>query len=194
MQDIIIVGAGGFGREVLALLKNCNAIAPAWNVLGFVDDGKTPGEIVNGYHVLGGLQYINGLQQSVNVCIAISLPEIRKAIAAQITNHQVIYPTLIHPSVIVSDKEYVQMGKGCVLCINTVLTVNIRLGDFVILNAGAIINHDASIGSYSTIMPGVNISTGAQAGEGCYIGTGSKISKSETISPWQKLPAGTIIA
>ncbi|KAB2914683.1 MAG: acetyltransferase [Bacteroidetes bacterium] len=194
MQDIIIVGAGGFGREVLALLKNCNAITPAWNVLGFVDDGKTAGEIVNGFTVLGGVEYINQLQKPVAVCIAISLPEVRKAIAEQITNPHVAYPTLIHPSVIISDDEYVEMGKGCVLCINTVLTVNIRLGDFVIMNAGAIINHDAVIRSYSTIMPGVNISTGAQVGEGCYIGTGSKISKPEVITPWQKLSAGTIIA
>lgn len=194
MQDIVIIGAGGFGREVAALIKNCNAVTPTWNILGFVDDGKQVGEIVNGYKILGGIQYINQLQTPTGVCIAISLPEVRKSIHGQISNTYVFYPTLIHPSAVISDKENVQIGQGCVLCINTVLTVNINLGDFVLINAGAIINHDAIIGSYSTIMPGVNMSTGAKVQEGCYIGTGSKISKPEIISSWHKLPAGTIIA
>ncbi|MGV3599475.1 MAG: acetyltransferase [Bacteroidota bacterium] len=194
MESIIIVGAGGMGREVLGMLKNINACKLEYIIEGFVDDGKTAGDIVNNMPVLGGIEYLNTVSKRTGVVIAISLPNVRKAIFDTITNPHIFFPAIIHPSVTISDREFVNIGQGCVLCINTVLTVNITLGDFVIINAGAIINHDASIHSFSTIMPGVNISTGAQVGEGCYIGTGSKISKPETISPWQKLPAGTIIA
>jgi sugar O-acyltransferase (sialic acid O-acetyltransferase NeuD family) len=194
MQDIIIVGAGGLGREVLAILKNCNALQATYNILGFVDDGKSEGETINNTKVLGGVEYLNSLTHKTGVIIAISLPKIRKAIYNKISNSNIYYPTLLHPSVILSDEEFLRVGKGCIFCINTVLTTNISLGDFVLLNAGAIINHDAEIESFSTIMPGVNISTGAKVSEGCYIGTGSKISKPETIPAWEALPAGTIIA
>lgn len=194
MKDIIIVGAGGLGREMLALLKNINTAQPQWNILGFVDDGKTVGDIVNGVKVLGGAEYLNSLETETAVIIAISLPKVRKAIYDGVTNTKIYFPTIIHPSSIVSDADFVAIGQGCILCINTVLTTNIVLGDFVLINAGAIINHDAQISSFSTIMPGVNISTGAQVGKGCYIGTGSKISKPAIISAWENLPAGTIIA
>lgn len=194
MQDIIIVGAGGMGREVLAVVKNINTLIPTWNFLGFVDDGKTAGDIVNNTKVLGGLDYINTLSSKTAVVIAISLPKVRKQLKEKITNSNVFFPTIIHPSVIISDAEFVGIGEGCLLLINTVFTTNITIGDFVIVNAGAIINHDAQIDSFSTIMPGVNISTGAKVGMGCYIGTGSKISKPVGISAWESLPAGTIIA
>jgi sugar O-acyltransferase (sialic acid O-acetyltransferase NeuD family) len=194
MKNIIIVGAGGLGREMLALLKNINSVEPQYNVLGFVDDGKTAGHVVNGAEVLGGVEYLNTLNNETAVIIAISLPKVRKEIFDKITNQNVFFPSIIHPSCIISDTDFVDMGKGCILCINTVLTTNIVLGDFVLINAGAILNHDAQIGSYSTIMPGVNISTGAQISKGCYIGTGSKISKPAVISAWENLPAGTIIA
>lgn len=194
MQDIIIVGAGGMGREVLAVLKNINTVMPTWNILGFADDGKQAGEEVNGIKVLGGVEYLNTITLKTACCIAISLPKIRKQLKEKITNNNVFFPTIIHPSVVISDKEFVSIGEGCLLLINTVFTTNISIGDFVIVNAGAIINHDAVINSFSTIMPGVNISTGAKVGEGCYIGTGSKISKPETILAGESLKAGTIIA
>lgn len=194
MQDIIIVGAGGMGREVLAVLKNINTTSTTWNILGFVDDGKTTGEIVNNTKVLGGLDYINTLSNKTAVVIAISLPKVRKQLKGKITNSNVFFPTIIHPSVVISDNEFVSIGEGCLLLINTVFTTNITIKNFVIVNAGAIINHDAEIESFSTIMPGVNISTGAKVGEGCYIGTGSKISKPEIIPAWENLQAGTIIA
>ena len=39
MKDIAIFGVGGFGREVLALIKNINEVTPTWNIVGFFDDG-----------------------------------------------------------------------------------------------------------------------------------------------------------
>lgn len=194
MKDIIIVGAGGFGREVLAIIKNINSVKPTWHIAGFVDEGLQVGEFVNGYKVLGGEDYINSLTTETDVVIAISMPQIRKKIVNKIINNLISYPTIIHPTNYISDIDFVKYGQGCVFCINTVFTTNISIGDFVLVNAGTIINHDAVIESFNTIMPGVNISTGAQIGEGCYIGTGTKISTPAFIEAWEKLPTGSIIA
>ena len=38
MVDIIIVGAGGCGREVANWIDDINKIDAAWNILGFLDD------------------------------------------------------------------------------------------------------------------------------------------------------------
>ena len=40
MKKIVIVGAGGFGREVEWLIKSINQVNPTYEMIGFVDDGK----------------------------------------------------------------------------------------------------------------------------------------------------------
>ena len=48
MKDIIIVGASGFGREVLAMIESINEKEPIWNVLGFIDDNL---DALNGFDI-----------------------------------------------------------------------------------------------------------------------------------------------
>lgn len=194
MQTIIIIGAGGFGREMLGFIKTLNAVKPTWEVAGFIDDNKVSGEVINGIKVLGGTGHLAGVTEKTAAVIAIAHPGVRKKIKETVFNPNIYFPVLIHPSVLIDDKDYVTIGEGSILCAGTVLTTNITIGKFVLVNLRTTINHDAVINDFSTVMPGVSISTGAQVGEGCYIGSGCKISKPEKIASWQTLSAGTIIA
>ena len=60
MKDIAIYGAGGFGREVQLLIEQLNAKELTYNFIGFFDDGKSKGELINGFPVLGGMEELNG--------------------------------------------------------------------------------------------------------------------------------------
>lgn len=57
MKDIAIYGAGGFGREVLTLVEEVNRDRKEYNFIGFFDDGKKKGEVVNNYPVIGMLTF-----------------------------------------------------------------------------------------------------------------------------------------
>lgn len=35
MKDLIIIGAGGFGKEALVIAQEMNKNNPQWNILGF---------------------------------------------------------------------------------------------------------------------------------------------------------------
>ena len=179
---------------MLGLIKSINAVTRTWEIVGFVDDGKKPGEIINGLKVLGNTGCMAEIKEKTAAVIAVALPEIRKKIKESVVNPNMYFPAVIHPSAIIEDKEFVSVGEGSILCANSVLTTNITIGKFVLANLATTINHDAVISDFSTQMPGVSISTGAQVGEGCYIGTGSKISKPEITAAWQTLSTGTIIA
>ena len=61
MKNIVIIGAGGFGREVKVLVDDINKIRSTYNFLGFYDDGIEKGTLVNGYKVLGGISDLNKL-------------------------------------------------------------------------------------------------------------------------------------
>ena len=58
MKNIVIIGAGGFGREVQWLLERMNEKEKQWNLLGYIDDGVAVGTIVDGLPVLGNITYL----------------------------------------------------------------------------------------------------------------------------------------
>ena len=59
MKNIVIIGAGGVGKETALLIEQINHISPTWKLLGFIDDNTVVHNThINGYEVLGGLGYL----------------------------------------------------------------------------------------------------------------------------------------
>lgn len=193
MREIAIFGVGGFGREVLALLKDINKVKPTWNIVGFFDDGHEKGELINGYPVLGKTEELNRWRTPISLAVSIGNPKVKKNIIDRISNPLVDYPTLIHPLAWIGEKEYVEMGKGCIVCAGTLITTNIKIGDFVILNLGCTVGHDTVIGDCAAFMPSVNVSGEVTIGEGVYVGTGAKIINQLEIGKYATIGAGAVV-
>ena len=66
-------------------------------------------------------------------------------------------------------------GEGSINCAGSLITVDVTIHEFVILNLGCTVGHDTEIGAYSSLMPSVNVSGEVEIGEGAYVGTGVKI-------------------
>lgn len=194
MKDIAIFGVGGFGREVLTLIQDINRVSPAWNIVGFFDDGHPKGEVINGFSTLGTCEDLNAWDKPIAITIAIGTPSIKKNILSRIQNQQVSFPTLIHPSVLIGDRNYVEIGKGCIICAANIITTNIKIGDFVILNLACTTGHDTVINDYSAFMPTCNISGEVVIEEGVYCGTGVKIINQTSIGANTIIGAGAVVA
>ena len=194
MKDIAIFGVGGFGREVLALIQDINRIEPQWNIVGFFDDGYEKGLMINGYPTLGKVEDLNKWETEIAVAISIGSPVIKKKILDNIHNPKVSYPTLIHPTVWIGDRNYVEIGKGCIFCAGVMITTNIAIRDFVILNLQCTVGHDSVINDYAAFMPSVNISGEVNIGEGVYVGTGAKIINQLEIGNYTIVGAGAVVS
>lgn len=194
MKDIAIFGVGGFGREVLTLIQDINKVKPTYNIIGFFDDGHEKGEKVNGYPVLGKTEELNSWPTEISIAISIGDPEIKKHVINKISNPYVNYPILIHPNVVIGDSNYVKIGKGCIICAGNMITTNIEIGDFVILNLGCTVGHDTVIKNYAAFMPSVNISGEVTIGEGVYVGTGAKIINQLEIGDYTIVGAGAVVS
>lgn len=164
MKDIVIYGAGGFGREVACLIKRQNAVNKEWNLLGFVDDGEQVGTETEYGAVLGNLDFVNNYEKELSVALSIGTPSILKKLATTIKNPNIDFPNLIDPDVLFLDRNNVRIGKGNVICAKCVISCNVNIGDFNLFNIGVGIGHDASLGSYNVLMPDVNISGGVESG------------------------------
>lgn len=173
MKKIAIIGAGGFGREVKMLIDHINQKERQFELVGFYDD-KHYDHPINGIPYLGKIEKINEADETLCIAVAIGDPKTKKKIIESISNPNIEFPNLIHPSVIIG-QDNVKLGKGNIICAGVIITVDIEIEDFVILNLSCTVGHDTKIKNYSSFMPTVNISGEVVINEAVYVGTGAKI-------------------
>lgn len=194
MKNIAIFGAGGFGREVKTIIDSINRQNEnTYNFVGFFDDGFEKGRLINNYPVLGGIDEINQYTEEICLAICIGDPKIKEKIISKIDNSNVLFPTLIHPRASVTN-EFVSLGKGCIICEGTIITCNIDIRDFVILNLMCTVGHDTVIEDYCSFMPSVNISGEVKIKQGVYVGTGAKIINLLEIGENTIIGAGAVVS
>jgi sugar O-acyltransferase (sialic acid O-acetyltransferase NeuD family) len=192
MTDLAIYGAGGFGRETALMVEQINRVDRCWNVIGFYDDGKQKGELVEGSPVLGGLKDVNLMEQPLSLVVAIADPSVRMKVVTSITNKQINFPVMVHPTALPGGVTNF-FGRGTVITAGCILTTGIVTGEFVIINVATTIGHDVKLGSFCSVMPGCNISGHVQVGEQSWIGTGAKIIQHLTLGKNCKVGAGAVV-
>jgi len=190
MNNLVIIGAGGFGREVAWLAERINQIKPTWNILGFVDDAeKLHGSIVGSYPVLGGTEWLLEHKNDVFAVCSIGASKTRKDVVNKLDG--VKFATLIDPSVIISDR--VRIGEGSIICAGTIITVDIVIGSHNIINLDCTVGHDAVLKNFVTLYPSVNISGNTILGECVEMGTGSQIIQGIEIGNNTIVGAGAVV-
>ncbi|WP_394121306.1 acetyltransferase [Planococcus donghaensis] len=190
MKKIVIIGAGGFGREVAWLVERINQVKEEWNIIGFVDDEEgIQGKEVNGYTVVGNIEWLK--EQELHVVNAIADPLVKKKVIERLDGSKNTYPVLIDPSVIYSSS--VSFGEGSIICAANILTTNIKVGNHVIINLDCTIGHDAIIGDYSTVLPSVNVSGFVETKECVSVGTGSAVIQGVKIGANTVIGAGSVV-
>lgn len=192
-QKIVIVGAGGFGREVAWLIERINAVSPSWDLIGFVDDDPSR-SAVGDYKVLGTVDWLSKyVEEPLAVAVAIGSSAVRRNVCHRLLgNGSLSFPNLIDPTVISSDR--VKMGCGSIICASTILTVDIVLGDFCIINLDCTVGHDARLDDYVTLYPSVNVSGATRLFECVEMGTGSQIIQMLSVGEETIVGAGAVVA
>lgn len=194
IKDIAIFGAGGFGREVACLINQINKEMPIWRFIGFFDDNPSLKGARNKYgEVLGGKEELNTWSKPLDVVIAIGNPSVLRTVAAGITNKEVAFPNLIAPTTQFLDKDSVMIGKGNIICSNCLISCNVTLGDFNILNGFVPVGHDTEIGNYNVVMPSVNISGGVKMGDNNFLGVQSVVLQYVRIGNLVRLGANSVL-
>lgn len=191
VKDIVIVGAGGFAREVAWLVEEINEIKKEWNLLGFLDENKeNHGLILNGYPVIGGLEFLE--RNNIFYVCAIGNSKARKQIVQKIEKTEATPATLVHPSVMTS-KKCNKIGEGTIICAASIITVNVNLGKHNIVNLDCTIGHDVVTKDFVTVYPSVNISGNCNIGECTELGTGTQIIQGKNIDENVIVGAGSVV-
>lgn len=195
MKDIAIYGAGGFGREVACLIKRINKETPSWNLIGFFDDNPDlKGMMISRYApCLGGIDELNAYAKPLDLTIPIGSPNTVRQIVGKITNPNVDFPNLIHPTFKLADEKAFEIGKGNIIQGDCSASCDVSFGDFNVLNGSVVFGHDAKVGSFNTFMPATRISGEVHIGDENFFGVGSIVLQQIRIGNNVRLGAGSVM-
>ena len=187
----VIVGARGSGKDVLWTIMDINKISNAFDVIGFLDDDKKlHGKKINGYPILGGINWLSN-KKKIGCVVAIGDSKIRERVVKKLKNFNVSFPSIIHPSVIMS--EFVTVGKGTIICAGGIISPNSEIGNFVFINLRSLIAHNCKIKDFVSINPGVNVNGYTIIEKGAYIASGVTIKDVIKIGKWSVIGIGGVI-
>ena len=187
MKNLVVVGGGGFAKEVIWLARDCG-----FNVVGVLDDAfVSAGVTVSDVELLGKVE--DWLQyQDCSFIVAIGSPRTRATVVEKMNAlGKPDFATLIHPSVQMS--SFVQIGRGTLICAGTILTVDIKLGSHVILNLNVTVGHESIIGDYVTVAPMVAVSGNVCLDEYTEVGTGASIKQGLKLHRGSMLGMGSVL-
>lgn len=193
MRDLVIVGAGGFGRETIDTVRAINEVAPTWRIAGVVDDSLSA---INAARLETlGVPYLGDLDdvtKGSSVAVAVGSPGIRRAIVDRLTGRGVLdFPPLIHPTTTIGSAF--THGVGLITLAGVSIGTNVQLGDHVHLNAHAVIGHDTTLADHVSVNPNATVSGDCALAADILVGAGSTVLQGLSIGPGATVGAGACV-
>jgi sugar O-acyltransferase (sialic acid O-acetyltransferase NeuD family) len=184
-MDILVIGAGGLGREVACSINNLHHGETEIEVVGFADDNSRLTEVAGlPVHPLSWIS-----ESNLPALCAIGDPSVKKSVIERIPAAK--FARHISRNAVILGTAFI--GEGCIICSGTQITTDIRIGRHVIINLNCTIGHDCTIGDFSTLSPGVHLSGHSYIGEGVFFGQGAVVHPGVKIGAWAKVGAGAVV-
>lgn len=191
MKNLIIIGAGGYGRELCNFATTCHGYGTAFTLKGFIDDTPDPLGGFPGYPpVLGRIVEYAPQPGDVFIC-AIGDIQGRKKCTQMIESRGGEFISLI--SLYATIERNSVLGRGCVVQAGVGISCDCRIGDHVHFQGMCVVGHDARIGSWSFLHCGAFLGGHVQVGEGVHIYPYAVIHPGKKVGDYATLGAGSFI-
>ncbi|NBD36954.1 MAG: transferase, partial [Verrucomicrobia bacterium] len=174
MKRLLIIGAGGFGREVLQWARASIDRGRDWEPGGFLDDRacalEGPGREFP--PIVGTVREYEPREEDVFVC-ALGSPRLRAQVFEHFKKRGARFVRVVHPSCHLG--EGVTLGEGVILCPGVVLTCDIAIGANTALNVNTAVGHDARIGAHCQISSFCDLTGYVRLGDRVFLGSRASV-------------------
>ena len=192
MTPLVIVGAGGHGRELLDIVDALAAVGDTtYEFAGFVDDGEIDAEIVGrrGAQMLGTTDVLADFD--AHYALGVGKSAIRAELDTKLTSFGRRAATLVHPLASVASDNV--LAPGVVLAAGSRVTTNVHLGRHTHLNVNAVVSHDCRVGDHVTLSPGVFLNGEVTVADGAFFGTSAVVTPGLTVGQGAIVGAGAVV-
>lgn len=189
---LVVVGSGGFGRELLTWWLDFPSFGKQWDLLGCASleaDLELLRELKCAW--LGGDVRAIEIASGAHFSIAIADPRLRQRLVQQYLGGGLHPATLIHPTAQIG--KTVTVGEGTIVSSGVRATTNVAVGRYVQIDRGAEIGHDSVLGDYSVVHPRAVVSGGAQLGTGVMVGSNATVLPHVKIGASARIGAGAVV-
>lgn len=180
---LVIIGCGGFGREVFAIVEALVADGAGWTVAGFVDDAPSVAakEAVDalGSQLLGDVAGLTERRGRFAAVVAVGLPAARAQICRRLSTTQAWFPQLVHPDATIG--RPVDLADGVVVAPGARLSTAIRVGPQVQIDQNVTVGHDTVIGAFARLNPQACISGSVSVGEQALVGAAATVLQGRSV-------------
>lgn len=191
-----VVGAGGAAREIRWLIDDINSSEPSFEFAGYVvSDPESPGGDDDRENIVGAIDDLYDGRLAIEaIAIGIGDPAARFTIGQRLTAElpNITMPQLVHPNVVM-DVKSCTLGLGTILCAGAIVTVNVTVKNYAMINRGSNIGHEAVVGSGVVINPLVSISGGVVLGDRTLVGTAATVLQFVNVGDDVTVGAGAVV-
>lgn len=190
---VAIIGAGGFGREALDVLRAMDPSEEHWQFSGFVAKDEPDPAILHRIdaHWLGSDAAFLADPQASHFVLAISGPKLRQRVAERYEASGLSPLTLLHPTATIG--RDVEFGDGAVVCAHVSITTNVRIGRHAHIDRVVTVGHDCRLGDFVTLHPAAVLSGAVIVGAGARFGTNSCVLPGLSIGRDATVGAGAVV-
>lgn len=184
---VVIIGAGGFGKEVLQYASD----AGHFTVAGFLDD-RDPDELdrSHGLPILGTVSDYRPIPGE-SFLLAVGEPTVRSKIAVRFLEQGARFETVIHPLAYVASSA--NIGNGCIVAPFATIGAHSNVSDFSQVHFYASVAHDVVVERFCALSPYSAVNGGGHLGEGVFLGTRATINPLKSVGPYSKVAAGAVV-
>lgn len=193
--DLVVVGAGGHGREILDAVRAACVVSGVAPSLHVVDDDPARADLVrrDGVPFLGPLSALekSPLGEGWRYVLGIGGERARATLDRRCTDLGLQPAAVVHPAASIGTAN--ELGPGVVLFAGARVTVNVRLGRHTHLNVNASVSHDCVVGDHTTVSPGAVVAGTCRVGDRVLIGAGATVLQGRTIGDDARVGAGAVV-
>lgn len=189
----VILGGGGHARVIIDSLQASDTVI----VYAVVDpDRSLWGRDLLGVPVVGNDRELPSLiGQGVNSFVvgvgSTGDMHTRRRLFDLGLLHNLLPVTVVHPSA--SCSRWAKIGQGSQLLPHCVVNAGSILGSNVIVNSGAIVEHDCIVGDHVHIATGAHLASTVQIGGDAHIGIGASVKQCVHIGAGAIVGAGAVV-
>lgn len=179
----LVVGEGGFGRELWAWILHARQSTPE---MAFLDDvPKSP-------RCLSLQDYVPDPRD--RLFMGIADPETRRHLVDLLRSRGATpqqFPAFVHPTVVMTPT--VRLGRGVILCPYSLVSTGAEISDFVHVNVFSSVGHDAKIYGFATLASHVDVCGHAEVGMMAQLGSGARVLPGIRVGERAVVGAGAVV-
>lgn len=190
MKKLYIVGAGGFGRELASWINDVPEGERNWIMHGFLDDDSNALKPFGSFASAMPLASHKVSPDNIYIC-GVGSPKIKKKVIQPLLKQGAQFISFVHPRALIGDR--VKLGMGVVICPESVLSCDIELGDFSMINLRSTVGHDVKVGPWSTISAQCDLTGGTQLGAEVFLGSRVSVIPGKKVGDGATIGAGSVV-